>query len=77
MLLNKHKDVGLKYFKDSKTFIEYSDYMDNIYENIEEYGLNKEPRILVAFDDMNADMLCNKKLHQIVTELFIRGRKLF
>ena len=50
--------------------------MDDIYKNIEEYYSNKKPKILIVFDDMIADMLSNKKLNPIVTELFIRGRKL-
>ena len=36
----------------------------------------KNEQILILFDDMIADMLSNKKLNPIVTELFIRGRKL-
>ena len=36
----------------------------------------KNKKILVVFDDMIADILSNKKHHPIVTELFIRGRKL-
>ena len=32
--------------------------------------------MLIVFDDMIADMINNKKLNSIVTELFIRGRKL-
>ena len=50
--------------------------MDDIYKNIEEYNSNKKRKILMVFDDMIADMLSNKKLNPIVTELFIRGRKL-
>ena len=50
--------------------------MDDIYKNIEEYNPNKKRKILVVFDDIIADMLGNKKLNPIVTELFIRGRKL-
>ena len=61
---------------DSKAFIEYSNNMDNIYKNIEEYNPNKKRKILIVFDDMFADMLSNKKLNSIVTELFIRIRKL-
>ena len=49
--------------------------MDNIYKVIEEYNPNKKRKILVVFDDMIADMLSNKKLNLIVTEIFIRGRK--
>ena len=50
--------------------------MDHIYENIEEYNSNKKLKLLIAFDDMIADMLRNKNRNKIVTELFIRGRKL-
>ena len=68
--------MGLKHFNDSKAFIKFSNDMDNIYKNIEEYNLNKKRKILIVFDDMIADMFSNKKLNPIVTELFIRGRKL-
>ena len=50
--------------------------MDGIYKNIEEYNPNKERKILIVFDNMIADMLSNKKLNPIVTELFIRDWKL-
>ena len=50
--------------------------MDDIYKNIEGYNPNKKRKILIVFDNMIADMLSNKKLNPIVTELFIRGRKL-
>ena len=50
--------------------------MDDIYKNFEEYYPNKKRKTLIVFDDMIADMLNNEKLKQVVTELFIRGRKL-
>ena len=50
--------------------------MDNIFKKIEEYNPNKKHKILIAFDEMIADILNNKNLNQIVTELFIRSRKL-
>ena len=50
--------------------------MDDIYKNIEGYNPNKKRKILIVFDNMIADMLSNKKLNPIVTELFIRDRKL-
>ena len=50
--------------------------MDDIYENIEEHNPNKKRKKLTVFNDVIADMLNNKKLNPIVTELFIRGRKL-
>ena len=54
----------------------YSNDMDYIYKNIEDYNPNKKRKILIVFDDMTADMLSNKKLNSIVIELFIRGKKL-
>ena len=48
--------------------------MVDIYKDIEEYDLIKKCKIWLAFDDMIADMLNNKKINPIVTELFIRGR---
>ena len=50
--------------------------MQDVYKNIEDYNLGRERKILIVFDDMIADMINNKKLNPIVTELFIRGRKL-
>ena len=50
--------------------------MDDICKNIEEHNPNKKRKILIFFQDLIADMLSNKKLRLIVTELFIRGRKL-
>ena len=76
MLINKRESTGLKYLNDRKAFLEYSNDMDDIYENIEEYNPNKKRKILIAFGDMIADMLSNKKLKPVVTGLFIRGRKL-
>ena len=50
--------------------------MQNVYKNIEEYNPGKKCKLLIVFDYMIADMIGNKKLNSIVTELFIRGRKL-
>ena len=50
--------------------------MQDVYKNIEEYNPGKEHKILIVFDDMIPDMINNKKLNSVVTEMFIRGRKL-
>ena len=50
--------------------------MDDIYKNIGQYNPNKKRKISIIFDDMIVDMLNNKKLNPIATELIIRGRKL-
>ena len=76
LLINRTESTGLKYLNDSKAFIEYSSDMDDIYKNIERCNRNRKRKILIVFDDMISDMLSNKKLNPIVTELFIRGRKL-
>ena len=75
-LINKREEVGLDHFNDPKTFIKYSNDMRDVYKNIEDYNLGRERKILIVFDDMIADMINNKKLNPIVTELFIRVRKL-
>ena len=75
-LINKIESANFKHFNDSKTFFKYSIDMDDIYKNIEEYNPNKERKILIVFDDMIADILSNEKRNPVVTELFIRGRKL-
>ena len=76
LLINAQESTELKHFHDPKTFIEYLNDMDDIYKNIEEYNANKKRKILIAFHDMIAGILSSKKLNPIVTELFIRGRKL-
>ena len=58
----------MKLFNDPKAFIEYSNDMHDVYKNIDHYNSDKENKILV-FDDMIADMINNKKLNSIVTEL--------
>ena len=76
LLINKTESTGLKFLNDSKAFIEFSNDMDDIYKNIKEYNLNKKQKILIRLDDIIADMLNNKKLNPIVTEIFIRRKKL-
>ena len=69
-LIKKREKVGLD------RFIEYSNDMQDVYKNIDDYNPNKKCIILIVFDDMIADMINNKIVNPLVTELFIRGRKL-
>ena len=71
-LINKGESTGLKHFDDPKASIEYSNDMEDVYQNIDEYNANKERTILIVFDDLIADMINNKKLNSVVTELFIQ-----
>ena len=75
-LINKREKVGLNHFDDPKAFMEYSNDMQDVYKNIENYNTIQKCKILIVFDDMIANMINNEKLNQVVTELFIRGRKL-
>ena len=69
-LINERESTGLK------AFIEYLHDMQDVYKNIDEYDVDKEHKILIFFDDMISDIINNKKLNSVGTELFIRGRKL-
>ena len=74
-LINKRERVRINHLNDPKAFTEYANDM-HVYKNIDNYNPDKENNILIIFDDMIADMINNKKLNSIVTELFIRCRKL-
>ena len=75
-LIKKREDVGIKYCNDPNAFIECSNRMDDIYQNINDYNPSRKRKILIVFDDMIADIMTNKKFQAIIKELFIRCRKL-
>ena len=65
-LINKREKVGLKHYDDSiLKLIEYSNDMQDVYKNIEEYNLGKKRKVLTVFDDMITDMINSKKLNPI------------
>ena len=75
-LIKVRGKLVIDHLNDHKTFIEYLNDMHDVYKNIDYYNPGQENKILIVFDDWIADMINNKKLNSIVTELFIRGRKL-
>ena len=75
-LINKREGVGINLFNDPNSLTEYSNDMQDVYKNIDEYNPDTETKILIVFDDMIADMIHNRKLNSIATELFIKVRKL-
>ena len=75
-LIKKREDVGIKHLNDPKAFVEHSNTMDDICNNIYDYNPTRKRRILIAFDDMIADIMTNKKFQAIIKELFIRCSKL-
>ena len=66
----------MKILKNPKAFVDYSQTVDDVYENLKDYNPINKRRALIVFDDMIADMESDKKLSTKVTELFPRGRKL-
>ena len=48
-LISKRESTGVKHFNDPKAFIEYSNNMNDIYKNIDEYNPNKKCKILIIF----------------------------
>ena len=76
LLIIIRKSTGLKHFNNAVAFIEYSTDNNDIQKNIEIYNPNKTRKRLIVFHDMIGDMLSNEKLNPIVTELFIRCKKL-
>ena len=75
-LISKREKLGLDHFDDPKAFMEYSNDIRYVYKNIEDYNPGKKRKVLIIFDDMIPDMINNKKLNPVVSELLIRGRKL-
>ena len=75
-LIKKRKDAGIEHLNDPNAFIECSNAMDDVYENIHDYNPSRKRKILIIFDDMIADIMTNKKFQSIIKELFIRCRKL-
>ena len=70
-LINKREKMGLNRYEDPKAFVAYSNYMQDVYINIEEDSLGKKSKILTVFDDMIADMINNKNLNSIKTKSHI------
>ena len=58
-LIKNRENAGIKHLNDSKAFTECSNTMEDIYENINNYSLNRRKKILIAFDDMIADIMRN------------------
>ena len=74
ILIKKRKDAGIKHLNDPNAFIECSNTMDDIYENVRDYNSSRKRKILIVFDAMIADIMTNKKFQAIIKELFIRCR---
>ena len=65
-LIKNRENAGIKHVNDSYAFIEYSNAMDDVYENIDDYNPSRKRKILIIFDDMIADIMTNKKFQLII-----------
>ena len=75
-LIKKREDARIKHLNDPKTVTECSNTMDDVYKNTDECNPARKRNILIVFDDMIADIMSNKKVQDVVKELFFKYRKL-
>ena len=67
--------LTIQHSNDSTAFIEYSNDMDDVLDDINSYNKNRDKKVLIVFDDMIADIEYNKNFKRIMKELFYRARK--
>ena len=75
-LIKKRKNAGIKHFNDPNVFIECSNTVNNICEDIDDYKSSRKRKILIEFEDMIVDIMTNKQFQAIIKELFIRCKKI-
>ena len=75
-LINKREQAGIKNLDDPKAFIEYSDDMNDALDDINNYNINRDNKVLIVFDGMIADIEYNKNFKRIIKELFYRVHKI-
>ena len=56
-LINKREQAGIKNLNDPHAFIEYSNDMDDVFDDINNYNKNRDEKVLIVFDDMIADIM--------------------
>ena len=75
-LIKKREDAGIKHLSNPNAFIDCSNTMDDVYENINDYNPIRKRKKLIVSDDMIADIMTNKRFQTAIKELFIRCTKL-
>ena len=76
LLIDRREKAGINFNNDPAAFIEYSNSMDDIFSETEEYNKKRKRKALIIFDDMISHVMSDKKAHQILKHLFISCRKL-
>ena len=74
LLIEKRENAGIKNLNDPNAFIEYSNTIDDVYINIDDYNAKGKRRILIVFDDMIADIMTSKKFQAIKKKFFCSKR---
>ena len=75
-LINKREQAGIKNLNDPHAFIEYSNDMDDVINDINNHNKNRDKKVIIVFDDMIANIEYNKKFKRIIKELFYGARKI-
>ena len=65
-LIKKGEDAGIKNLDDPTAFIEYSNTMDDVYNNIDDCNARRKRKILIVLDNLIADIMTNKKFQAII-----------
>ena len=76
LLIGKRENAETKNLNDTNTFFKYSNTIDDVYDDINDYNPKRKRKVLIVFGDVIADIMTNKKFQVIIKELFIRCRKL-
>ena len=56
-LINNRENAGIKHSNDSKAFIQCSNTVNDVHENIGNYNPNRKRKTLIVFDDMIAEIV--------------------
>ena len=75
-IIKNREGAEIKHLNDPKVFIEYSAYMNDAYNNINDSNPTKKRKRLIVFDDMIADIMNNRKFQAIVKKLFIKYKEI-
>ena len=60
LLINEREEVGIQQTKYPKSLIDFSQLIDNVYGNLEDYKLTKKRKAWIVFDDLTVGIEANK-----------------
>ena len=66
LLINKREKEGINFNNDPNAFTEYSNSMDDILSDIEDYNKKRRRKVLIIFDDMISHVMSKKKLNKFL-----------